>query len=151
MTEVVPTNVADITGMVYTLLRADTALLGVTIERAEPINTDAARCPWLGIYRANVKYPPRGLGHGTGFRYQNASLVLVAQASGADGPACESALETLIQNALRVVFSNANLGGLANGLGEDVDVVYPDYQKTDRGYMQTAVVYFLVNGVINVR
>ena len=151
MTELVPTNISDMIGKIETLFKQDSAFEHVVVHRGEPINENPAFCPWLGIYGVDIRYPPRAVGYGTGYRYQYANLLVIAQVIGVDGVSAELSREELVQNVLRVLFSNATLEGLAQGLGEDVDVVYPDYRRTDRGYMQTAAIYFSLIGAIRPR
>jgi len=145
-----PVDVSRITRGVETMLRADVRLSDVTITRSEEITRDPSQCPWIGIYRAGIKYPPRVLGLGQGFREQRCELVLlIQQADGSGGAECEIALEKLVQDVLSAFLSDPTLGGTVNGFDE-VEIRYPDYQRTADAYMQTAALYFTALGGISV-
>jgi hypothetical protein len=147
---VIPVNVAEVTGAVFDMLRAHQALidLNVTIEVSEEINQEASRCPWIGVYCTGVKYPPRTLGGGPGYRRQEITLVLALAATGGSGRECSEALEQLLQAALSPLLTDHSLKGTVDTL-DDIEVSYPDFRQTENGvFMQTAFVYF--TGLVNV-
>jgi hypothetical protein len=145
---IVPINVADVLQAIEDMLRAWSALQGSTIEQCEEVNEEPRRCPWIGIYRLGVKYPPRTLGGGTGYRRNNIDLILVTEhVSFQSGKDCMIALESLNQAVIACLLTDASLGGLVDTL-DDFSVVYPDFQKTDKGYFQKSLIYF--TGVTNV-
>ena len=143
-----PINVADVTQAVADLLAEHPALSGVQVEQGEEINGSPTACPWLGVYRAGVKYPTRTLGIGAGFRRQEIELIVVAQASHpAAGKDCARELEDLLQHVIGALLSDPSLKGKVDILDE-FEVRYPDYRRQDGRYFQTAFVYF--TGVTNV-
>jgi hypothetical protein len=151
MTTITPVNVADITDAVEQLLRNWQPLMSAgvdNVEDAEEINQDAGRCPWVGIYRSKIRYPSRTLGMGTGYRGQRVDLILVMQQfDPTSGKACARRLEDLIQMVIGAVLSDPSLGGTVDALDE-FEVQYPDYQRLDNGFFQTAFLFF--TGVTNV-
>lgn len=138
---ITPVNVALVTEAVVAQLKAADALQAVTVERAEAINEDASRCPWVGVYRTRIQYPSRTLGFGAGFRGQKIGLLIIAQQSDAtSGAQCEDRLEDLVQKVLGSLLTDPSLGGVVDTL-DDVTVTYPDYSRTEMGFMQMAAVY----------
>lgn len=133
-------NVATITEAVVQLLRD--AMPGVNVSRAEEINELPHLCPWVGVYRSSVSFPPRTLGLGTGFRDQSVELILVVQqADGSSGAECEDLLEKLIGDTVSTVLSSPSLGGSVLVV-DDVNIRYSSYEKRDSVYFQTATIYF---------
>ena len=73
-------------------------------------------------------------------------ILLLQQADIASGESCEVALEALVQSVLSVLMTDATLGGAVQTLDE-IEVQYPDYQKTaDSVFMQTAAIYITALG-----
>lgn len=147
---IVPIDVSLITRKVESLFKDDPALLATdtVIERGEPLNTDSARCPWVGIYKSGVAFPARTIGVGQGYRRQKPGLVIVAQAADINsGHECEDTLEALLQNLMRILLNNEGLGGLVDAL-DSVDISYGNYGKDGNVFVQSAVIQ--VVGVMNV-
>lgn len=142
-----PFNVSLVTAAVRDILLADPKITA-TIQRSEEINQDPSMCPWIGIYRTRVAYPTRALGFGPGMRNQLIGIMLLLQeADGSSGESCEERLELLIQQVLTTILSDPTLGGVVATLDE-VEVQYPDYQRTAGNFLQTAVVYITALGGI---
>lgn len=152
MTQIYTVDVSEITQTIETMLKEDAELvaLDTTVERAAVVNEDSDMCPWLGIYRTGVTYTSRTLGHGSGYRRQQPSLVVIAQESDPNsGAACEERLERLIKHVLRILLSDETLRGKID-VFDTIEVQYSNYGIDDNtgAYMQQAVVQFV--GVVQV-
>lgn len=144
---ITPVNVSDATKAVERAFK-DGCDETCTIERAEPINEQPSRCPWVGIYRTGVRYPSRALTGRSGYRQQRIGLAIIAQQSDPNsGAECEDALETLIQTVMGILLTDETLKGVVDVLDE-VQVTYQNYGLVDSAYMQTAVIEIV--GVVNV-
>ena len=114
------------------------------VERCEPEPSDSGSCPWVGIFRVRVSFPPRTLGAGAGFRRQLIRIgVGMAQSDPNGGAECEERLERLVQAVIGAILSDHSLGGTVSTLGDDFELVYPAYEKLqDQPYLQLAYLEF---------
>lgn len=144
-----PQDVGRVSAGIVAFLANSEDLSEVTFERSAPVTNDPARCPWLGVYRRRVTYPSRTLGYGAGMRNQRLEYLLVLkQSDGRSGEGCEEALELFVQQVLSALLTDTTLGGLVQTI-EDLEVQYPDYQKTaSNQYMQTALIFITFIGGI---
>jgi hypothetical protein len=142
---ILPVDVANIVSALLEQLKDAPALhdLGPTFERSAEPNEDPNKCPWICAYRIRVRYPPRTLGMGAGFRRQEVDLALMVQQSdGNSGEECEARLEGLVQATVGAVLSDPTLKGTVHTLAEEFDVQYPDWKVKDGEFMQTAIITF---------
>jgi hypothetical protein len=145
--EITPVNVAAVTDALVQLLRA--RLANTAIGRASELNEDVNNCPWIGVYRDNVRYEVRTLGYGSGMRTQRITLVVAVQESDPDsGDKCEDRLEALLVRVVGALLSDTTLGGTVAVI-ENLEVRYADYQKVGNSYMQTAAVYLTAQTTVN--
>lgn len=114
--------------------------IGAKIERAEPVNEDPSRCPWVGIYPTRGTFNSRALGFGGGFRYQQPEVIAICQASNqTDGAACQDSLGELVKAAVDAILSDPSLKGTVLTLA-DFEVSFDVYQKVDDQIMQSATI-----------
>jgi hypothetical protein len=139
-------NVSTITRAVLEMLRDDLVIggKGVQVERATSWDFPPGANGWVGVYRRNVRYPPRALGMTQGFREQRTSiLVLVRESNYESGEACEDALEDLLQRVMSTLLNDHSLKGTVDTLGEEIVVTYDAYEKSEEGpWVQTAFIQF---------
>ena len=110
------------------------------VERAEPVNVDPTRCPWVGIYPTRGTFPPRALGYGAGFRYQEPEIILICQAANQnDGAACQDSLGELVKAVADAILSDPTLKGNVLTLA-DIEVSFDSYEKVDDTIMQSATI-----------
>lgn len=114
--------------------------IGANVERAEQVNVDPSRCPWVGIYPTRGYFPPRTLGFGAGFRGQEPELILICQATNPnDGAACQDSLGELVKAVADAILSDPSLKGTVLTLG-DFEVSFDAYDKVDDVIMQSATI-----------
>lgn len=110
------------------------------VERAEPVNVDPSRCPWIGIYPTRGTFPSRALGFGAGYRGQEPEFIAICQASNAnDGAACQDSLGELVKAVTDAILSDPTLKGTVLTLA-DIEVSFDSYDKVDDVIMQSATV-----------
>lgn len=110
------------------------------VERAEPVNEDPSRCPWVGVYPTRGLFPIRTLGLGAGYRAQEPELIFICQASHqSDGAACQDSLGILVQAVTSAILSDPTLKGTVRTLN-DFEVTFDRYDKVDDVIMQSATV-----------
>lgn len=114
--------------------------IGAKVERAEPVNEDPSRCPWVGIYPTRGTFPIRTLGLGSGFRSQEPEVIAICQASdplrGAD---CQDALGALLKAVSDAILSDPSLKGTVYTLS-DFEVNFDRYEKVEDVIMQSATI-----------
>ena len=76
------------------------------VERGEYTNRVPARTPWCGVYKTNLDYVPRVLGHHPRTWEATLTVKLVVQAHEATGEETEDALEDAIKRVLTAVLSD---------------------------------------------
>lgn len=114
--------------------------IGAKIERAEPVNEDPSKCPWVGIYPTRGSFPPRALGFGPGYRYQEPEFVAICQASNPlDGASCQDSLGELVKAVADAILSDPTLKGNVLTLS-DFEVNFDTYDKVDDVIMQSATI-----------
>lgn len=144
MSTVVPVNVGDVVTALIAQIESHPAVADInpTVERSQG-NDDASRCPWVCVYRFGVRYLPRTLGAGAGFRRQEIDLAIAVQHTDAtSGEECEDKLEALLQAVMGAILSDPTIAGTVQMLGESIEVSYPDYQMAEDQFMQTALINF---------
>ena len=114
--------------------------IGAKVERAEPVNEDPSRCPWVGIYPTRGTFPPRALGFGAGYRYQEPEVIAICQASDQlKGEDCQDSLGVLVKAVADAILSDPSLKGTVLTLS-DFEVSFDSYQKVDDSIMQSATI-----------
>lgn len=79
---------------------------GWTIERGTFVNNSPDLCPWLGVYRRDVRYETLNLGKNTPTAWEGvATMALILQQAGYDGAEVEDKLEDDIKQALLTVLN----------------------------------------------
>lgn len=139
---ITPVNASEVTQAVEAMFKDDSVLMSLNcmIERAEPVNEQPSRCPWLGIYRTGVQLPSRTLGMGSGYRYQRVGFAVIAQQTHPEtGAECEELLEALVQQTLSILLSDESLKGNVDVL-DQVEVTYQQYGQVQDAFMQTAII-----------
>lgn len=76
------------------------------IVRGEYVNKDPAQTPWCGVYRTEVRYEPKVLGHHSRSWQALLTVKLVVQAHAATGAAAEDACEDAVQRVMAAVLSD---------------------------------------------
>lgn len=107
---------------------ADLTAAGFKIERADYVNMDPNRAPWLGIYRTRIQYNPRTLGRGPNAWQGVLTLRLLIQATHLEsGEACEARLEGYIKNTLDAVWEDPTWSSVVDMVtGLDVEYSYKE-------------------------
>jgi hypothetical protein len=136
-------NVSDVSKGLMAMLSEDSTMANMSpkISRSEVINEIPGMCPWLGIYRAMVRFEPRtvGVGQMGGSMLQLIDMIVVAQQSdGTSGEQCEDRLEELIASLCSVLLSDTTVRGTVHTLRE-MSISYDDYKLSGTEFMQTAV------------
>lgn len=144
---VIPVNVGDVMDALAAQIERHAAVQdeGIeTVERCEPAPDTEDRCPWVGLFRVRVSFPPRTLGAGAGFRRQLIRIAVgIAQSDPNSGAECEERLERLVAAVIGAILTDPSIGGTVSTLAEDFELVYPAYQKLeDQPYVQLAYLEF---------
>jgi hypothetical protein len=127
-------NVADITESLKTVLSEAPTLSDVkAVERGEYVNKDAARTPWVGVYRTNAEYEPRALGNHSKSWGAKITIKLVLQVYNANGEKAEDELEDLLHRVMAVVFGDLTIRQNVSMLNS-VKIQY-SYDETDSDTM----------------
>lgn len=139
-------DVDEVLTAVERMLKDDPTLtdMNLLVEVNEKVNEDEARCPWVGVYKMAVQYPPRALGQGSGYRYQDVALILITQQSHPTaGRDCGRLLEQLNKQIVQVLFNDETLKGTVDVL-DNVEVVYDQYGLTENdAYLQQSRISFV--------
>ena len=115
----------------------------VLVESNTPINLDAGRCPWVGVYQVGQSLPPRALGTTGGFRRHRIQLaVVVTQSSATSGEECEARMEATLSEVLSAILSDPSVRGVVDMIDEQVEVTYSSYRVEGNSYFKEAVVQF---------
>jgi hypothetical protein len=101
-------NTADVTKALVKQFSEHPELIGFlkNVERGEYVNKDPARTPWCGVYRTEVHYLPKVLGHHSRSWQALLTVKLVVQAHAATGPSAEDACEEAVQKVLTAVLGD---------------------------------------------
>ena len=102
-------NTAELTAQLVTLIAEHPEVMAggfKGIERGEYVNKDAARTPWCGVYRTQVDYAPKVLGHHSRSWQALLTVKLVVQAHDATGAKAEDACEAAVQQVMAAVLSD---------------------------------------------
>lgn len=146
---VVSKNISAITQAIEELLANDQDFEDTTVCRGEPLNTDPANCPWIGIYRRDLEYEPRTLGLGSGHRGYRGNIVIIAQTSSlASGASCEDELDALVRDIVDAILTDPTIRSSIEALHEVV-VTYSYDSVTDDDYEiyhQSAYIQLTVEG-----
>lgn len=105
---------SEVNAAVKTILEGDDTVNGYVISRAEYMNTDADKCPWIGIYRGPADYIPRTLGSnrsGKKWKAINIIRLQIQSASGTSGVQAEERLESYIETIMQVLLMYPTLLG----------------------------------------
>lgn len=80
------------------------------VVRGEYVNKDASQTPWCGVYRTDVEYLPKVLGHHSRSWQALLTVKLVVQAHATTGPEAEDACEDAVQRIMAAVLSDLTVG-----------------------------------------
>jgi len=133
-------NVATITAALHAQL---VAALGSTyqVERAEYINDDPSRCPWVGVYRGGLQLDPQTLGRGSNRWRAQVDLKVVVQAESIDdGAQAEDNLQAYEKAVLAAIDADTTIGGTVQSvIAYSIDY---DYVRDERSsvYFQAAII-----------
>ncbi len=98
------------------------------VERGEYVNKDPGRTPWCGVYRTNIDYLPKVLGHHSKSWEALLTLKLVVQAHAGTGPEAEDACEDAVQRVMTAVLSDLTVHTKAEML-KSISIEY-SYDET---------------------
>lgn len=109
-------NNSKVTAAIHEMLKKDPTLseLKFHITRAEMINQDYTRVPWIGIYKGDTQYEARTLGAGSGIRNFLATSkpqIIVQAYSHVSGIRTEELLEEYIEEVFRVIDADRTIQG----------------------------------------
>lgn len=123
-------NTADVTKALVKQLSEHPDLIGFlkNVERGEYVNKDPARTPWCGVYRTEMHYLPKVLGHHPRSWQALLTVKLVVQAHAATGPAAEDACEEAVQKVMTAVLGDLTAQTTMEML-KSVDIEY-SYDET---------------------
>lgn len=123
-------NVADVTSALLMQIRDHAEINGVfkAVERGEYVNKDPAITPWCGVYRMNIKYEPRQLGHHARTWRGLLHVILIVQAHAPTGEQAEDDLEDSVQRVMTAVLSDLTIGGTVEMLNS-CEITY-SYDET---------------------
>lgn len=99
------------------------------VGRGEYVNKDSALTPWCGVYRTNVNYTPKVLGHHSKSWQALLTIKLVVQEHAATGPETEDALEEAVQRVMSAVLSDLTVYTKVEML-KSIDIEY-SYDETE--------------------
>lgn len=124
-------NTADVTAALVDLLNSHPDTMGYlkNIERGEYVNKDPALTPWCGVYRTEINYEPRQLGHHARTWLSLLTVKLVVQAHAGTGPDTEDELENTVQRVMTAVLSDLTIGGTVEML-KKMNIQY-SYDETN--------------------
>ena len=104
------------------------------IVRAEHVNKDPGRCPWVGIYRGSSQYTPRAMAsHNSGKKWTaNPGVrILIQAASGLSGKQAEERLEEYIAAVMDdVILQNPTISGTVRTI-TGFDIEYSFNEETE--------------------
>ena len=127
-------NIADLSAATVTLLRNNPTLSDVKeIERGEYANRDAARAPWIGVYRSDVSYEPRALGNHNRSWLATVTQKLIVQVYSGTGEAAEDELEDLVSRVMAALLGDLTLRNYVEML-RSLKIQY-SYDETDGSSM----------------
>jgi len=117
------------------------AMTSHTVERADYVNMDPHRAPWIGVYRTRVKYDPRTLGRNAAS--WNGTVVIrlmVQQTSMISGEDCENQLEANIASVLAAVWSDETWESTVDMVtGMEIEYSYKEHEL-ESIYFQWALI-----------
>lgn len=126
-------SVATITKAIVEMLKANAGVRAIVsdenIERADYVNMDAGRAPWIGVYRTGVEIDPRTLGkHASSFTMK-VTIKLMVQVYEGTAEEAENSLERLIAAVNDALVSDLTFKGTVDML-RSWAVSY-SYKETD--------------------
>jgi hypothetical protein len=149
---ITPINVGDVTAALVAMLEEHPMIgnAGVTVDRSTEPPEDPGTSGYVGVFKGSMRFVPKTLGRGTGYREQNIRLALSIRMSGfEDGEEGEIALENLVVQVVSCLLSDTTLRGTVDNLGNDFEVQYPLLKDKEDEFLQIANVFF--EGLTNVR
>jgi hypothetical protein len=101
-------NTAELNANLVRLIGEYPGVLGhfKGIERGEYVNKDPANTPWCGVYRTEINYLPKVLGHHSRSWQALLTLKLVVQAHAGTGAEAEDACEDAVHRVMTAVLSD---------------------------------------------
>lgn len=123
-------NTAEVTAALVKQIgeHPDTIGFFKDIERGEYYNKDPGRTPWCGVYRTEMHYTPKVLGHHSRSWQALLTIRLVVQAHDVTGPGAEDACEEAVQRVITAVLSDLTAQTTMEML-KSIDVEY-SYDET---------------------
>jgi hypothetical protein len=108
-------NYSTITTALAAQLLADSSVYAVLsekyIERGGPINENAGRAPWLGVYRSAITHDPRTLGSTQNWESTGVIRVCAQAVSMHSASNCEDSLESLVRLVINAITADTTIGG----------------------------------------
>ena len=120
----------------------------VCISEFVNVSRDAAAGGWLGIYKNRNEYDPNTLGVQASlnkWKFVGVYTIVVQFATYESGETCVTYLDTLVNKAVDIIFSDVTIAGVVD-LIKRVDVNYsfvPDFESDegdDEVYFQQAMI-----------
>jgi hypothetical protein len=149
-----PVNAADVTAALVTQIKQfpDVYDLTAVVESNEPVNADAGRCPWVGVYETRQSLSIRTLGLGSGFRMQRIELaVVMTEASFNTGREAEEKLERLIAATCGAILSDPSIRGTVEVTTDPFQIVYSNFRSESGAFFKEAVLQFAVEVPVTVQ
>jgi len=105
--------VNSIMNSLYTTLSSNSTLVNsnVTVEMAEPLNSDPNKLPWVGVYYNGSEIVPRRIGGSTPWQATHDLRIYVEDQSHLDSQTANDNLQKLLFPVLAAVNSNRTLDG----------------------------------------
>lgn len=125
-------NTAELTAQLVKLIAEHPEVVAGNfkgIERGEYANKDSARTPWCGVYRTQVGYQPRVVGHHSRSWEALLTVRLIVQAYDSTGPKAEDACEAAVQQVMAAVLSDLTVHTTVDML-KSIDIEY-SYDETE--------------------
>ena len=138
-------NIATISDALRSLLVSSkevTSIIVSEIQRGDYINNRTENTPWIGVYRAGVKYEPLTMGANAARSSRGlVSMKVVIQESSADsGRDCEDKLEKAVNVVLTAIRGDMTLNGNVAALTTmDIDYSY-NMQQQETVFFQNATI-----------
>jgi len=130
-------NALTVTEALKTILTRYPDLEEARIERGEPVNQDASRTPWVGVYKVAQRHEVAWVGSGRAARRTLVDVLVVCQESDArGGEDTENRLDVLVAAVVDAILADETLGtGLAT---TELRVQYADARQEESGLFQEA-------------
>lgn len=137
-------NLSKITQALETQLSNNTDLVQKAVEvvRSDYVNESPDRAPWVGVYKAAIRYDPSQLGRHSSSWKAEVDLRLVVQEVDYDtGAKCEDKVEALVQEVLDAIWADPTLDDNVEMITElSIDYAQVDYEESETLYFQEAIV-----------